>query len=148
VRFAIVQPLDGSVQSLFATVQPLNAAVQPPLATASLLDATGVPSHTMRAFLEHIESRVTAVDVEKLAARLAPGELDALQAASWLQPTGDGSWEEASIPDFIRTLRALWGAGAAGIRTRATMSFGPMTIGCFAIDDEPVDLVLVLGDAR
>ena len=101
----------------------------------------------MRAFLEHLESHVTSVDVEAIAPRLAPGELDALRAAGFLQPTGSPRWEEASIPDVIRTLRALWGAGSAGHRTRATMSFGPMTLGWFEIDDEPCALVLVPGDA-
>ena len=101
----------------------------------------------MRAFLEHLESRVTSVDVEAIATRLAPGELDALRAAGFLQPTGSPRWEEASIPDVIRTLRALWGAGSAGHHTRATMSHAPMTLGWFEIDDEPCALVLVPGDA-
>ena len=101
----------------------------------------------MRAFLEHLESRVTSVDVDVIAARLAPGELDALRAAGFLQPTGSPRWEEASIPDVIRTLRALWGAGSAGHYTRATMSHAPMTLGWFEIDDEPCALVLVPGDA-
>jgi hypothetical protein len=101
----------------------------------------------MRAFLEHLESRVTSFDVETLAERLAPGELDALRAAGFLQPTGSARWEEVSLPDVIRTLRALWGAGSAGHRTRATMSYAPMTLGWFEIDDEPCALVLVPGDA-
>jgi hypothetical protein len=101
----------------------------------------------MRAFLEHLESRVTSVDVDAFAAKLAPGELDALRAAGFLQPTGSPRWEEASIPDVIRTLRALWGAGSAGHYTRATMSHAPMTLGWFEIDAEPCALVLVPGDA-
>jgi hypothetical protein len=101
----------------------------------------------MRAFLEHLESGVTSVDVEAIAARLAPGEIDALRAAGFLQPTGSARWEELSVPDVIRTLRALWGAGSGGHHTRATLSHAPMTLGWFEIDDEPCALVLVRGDA-
>ncbi len=102
----------------------------------------------MRAFLELLGSGESLADLAKLAPRLAPGELDALRAEGFLQPTGSRGFEEVSLPDVIRALRALWGAGSGGVRTRATMSHAPMHLGWFEIDDEPCALVLVTGDAH
>jgi len=102
----------------------------------------------MRAFLEMVGNGESLADLEQLAPKLAPGELDALRAESFLQPTGTARFEELSIPDVKRTLRALWGAGSGGIRTSATMSHAPMHLGWFEIDDEPCELVLVADDAH
>ena len=101
----------------------------------------------MRAFLDLLGSLASIADLEKLAPLLAPGELEALRTEGFLQPTGSDRFDEVSVPDVIRTVRALWGAGAGGIRTRSIMSHAPMTLGCLEIDAEPVDLVLVTGDA-
>lgn len=98
----------------------------------------------MRAFLELLGDRRSLVEVEKLP----PGELDALRAEGFLQPTGSPGIEEVSLPDVIRNVRAHWGAGSGGVRTRATMSHAPMHLGWFEIDDEPCELVLVADDAH
>jgi hypothetical protein len=102
----------------------------------------------MRAFLEMLGMGHGLADLADLAPRLAPGELDALHAEGFLQPTGTRGFEEVSVPDVIRALRALWGAGSGGVATRATMSHAPMHLGWFEIDDEPCELVLVTGDAH
>ncbi|HEX8793615.1 MAG TPA: hypothetical protein VF765_21880 [Polyangiaceae bacterium] len=102
----------------------------------------------MRAFLEMLGSGESLADLEQLAPRLAPGEIHALRAEGFLQPTGTARFEELSIPDVIRTLRALWGAGSGGVRTAAKMSHAPMHLGWFEIDDEPCELVLVADDAH
>src|SRR5580700_6232516 len=103
---------------------------------------------SMRAFLELLAGDGSVADLDHLATQLAPGELDALRAEGFLQPTGSKRFEEVSVPDVIRALRALWGAGSGGMRTRATMSHAPMHLGWFEIDDEPCELVLVNGDAH
>ncbi len=102
----------------------------------------------MRAFLELLAGGGSVADLDHLAKHLAPGELDALRAEGFLQPTGSKRFEEVSVPDVIRALRALWGAGSGGLRTRATMSHAPMLLGWFELDDEPCELVLVVGDAH
>jgi hypothetical protein len=102
----------------------------------------------MRAFLELLATGRSIADLDQLAPQLAPGELDALRAEGFLQPTGTARFEEVSVPDVIRAVRALWGAGSGGMRTRATMSHAPMHLGWFEIDDEPCELVLVNGDAH
>ncbi len=102
---------------------------------------------SMRAFLELLASDGSVADLDHLAKQLAPGELDALRAEGFLQPTGSARFEEVSVPDVIRALRALWGAGSGGMRTRATISHAPMHLGWLEIDDEPCELVLVNGDA-
>jgi hypothetical protein len=102
----------------------------------------------MRAFLELLGGHGHLADLARLAPRLAPGELDALRAEGFLQPTGSRGFEEVSVPDVIRALRALWGAGSGGTATRATMSHAPMHLGWFEMDDEPCELVLVTGDAH
>jgi len=102
----------------------------------------------MRAFLELLGNREPLADLARLGPKLAPGELDALRAEGFLQPTGSRGIEEVSLPDVIRALRALWGAGSGGVRTRSTMSHAPMHLGWFEIDDEPCELVLVTGDAH
>ncbi len=102
----------------------------------------------MRAFLELLADRQYLADLEQLAPKLAPGELEALRAEGFLQPTGQRRHEEVSLPDVIRTSRALWAAGSGGVRTRSTMSHAPMHLGWFEIDDEPCELVLVTGDAH
>jgi len=102
----------------------------------------------MRAFLEMLGNGQSLADLEQLAPRLAPGELDALRAEGFLQPTGTARFEELSIPDVIRAMRALWGAASGGLRTAATMSHAPMPLGWFEIDDEPCELVLVADDAH
>ena len=101
----------------------------------------------MRAFLDLLGSQRSIADIETLAPLLAPGELEALRTEGFLQPTGSDRFDEISVPDVIRTVRALWGAGAGGIRTRSIMSHAPMTLGCLELDAEPVDLVLVTGDS-
>jgi hypothetical protein len=102
----------------------------------------------MRAFLELLGNRQSLADLAQLAPKLAHGELEALRAEGFLQPTGSLGFEEVSVPDVIRVLRALWGAGSGGIRTRSTMSHAPMHLGWFEIDDEPCELVLVADDAH
>jgi len=102
----------------------------------------------MRPFLELLGDGDSLADLARIGPRLAPGELDALRAEGFLQPMGSRGFEEVSVPDVIRTLRALWGAGSGGVRTRSTMSPTPMHLGWFEIDDEPCELVLVTGDAR
>jgi hypothetical protein len=102
----------------------------------------------MHAFLELLADRQSLADLAKLAPKLARGELDALRAEGFLQPTGSRGIEEVSLPDVIRALRALWAAGSGGIRTRSAMSHAPMQLGWFEIDDEPCELVLVAGDAH
>lgn len=106
------------------------------------------PGPSMRAFLEMLGNGESLADLEQLAPGLAPGELDALRAEGFLQPTGTARFEELSVPDVIRTLRALWGAGSGGMRTAAKMSHAPMHLGWFEIDDEPCELVLVADDAH
>jgi hypothetical protein len=102
----------------------------------------------MRAFLELLGDRQSLAHVEKLAPKLARGELDALRAEGFLQPTGSPGIEEVSLPDVIRAVRAHWGAGSGGARTRSIMSHAPMHLGWFEIDDEPCELVLVADDAH
>jgi len=115
--------------------------------TVSHVARVGYTANPMRAFLELLGSQRSIADLEKLAPLLAPGELEALRVEGFLQPTGSDRFDEISVPDVIRTVRALWGAGAGGIRTRSIMTHAPMTLGCLEIDAEPVDLVLVTGDA-
>ncbi len=100
----------------------------------------------MRPFLELLGDCVHLADTERLAATLAPGELDALRAEGFLQPTGSAGFEEVSVPDVVRLLRALWGAGSGGLRTRAKLGHAPMLLGWLEIDDEPCELVLCADD--
>jgi hypothetical protein len=102
----------------------------------------------MRPFLQLLGDGDSLADLARLGPKLAPGELDALRAEGFLQPIGSRGFEEVSVPDVIRTLRALWGAGSGGVRTRSTMSPAPMHLGWLEIDDEPCELVLVMGDAH
>ncbi len=102
----------------------------------------------MRAFFELLGNRESLTDIAKLSPKLARGELDALRAEGFLQPTGSPGIKEVSLPDVIRNARAHWGAGSGGVRTRAIMSHAPMHLGWFEIDDEPCELVLVADDGH
>jgi hypothetical protein len=103
----------------------------------------------VRGFFELLEQGIVIVRSMELAARLERHELAALRDARIIQPSSPpgtskhDAQEEISVPDLVRTLRALYGIDPRGLPTPGRLDVDHATIGWCGAGEEAREVVLV-----
>jgi hypothetical protein len=82
-----------------------------------------------------------------MAGALGPGELEALRASGLLRAEGDDPFEEVSLPDLVRTLRAIYGLRSRGMTLPVRFDSQPVLLGKMGDGAEQRDVLLVIGPA-
>ena len=101
----------------------------------------------MRAFFAAVERGVPVVRTADLDPPLAPEELAALRGAGVLRDEGRDGFEEVSVPDLARCLRALYGVEGRGLPVPSTFGRGPSHLGWTGRGDSERPVVLLHGVA-
>jgi hypothetical protein len=99
----------------------------------------------MRAYFEAVEAGSPLVRSADIEARLAREDLAAVRAAGLLRPTGRDPYEEVSLPDLARMLRALYDVESRGLPVPIRFDSQPAPLGWIHDADGDRSVMLFVG---
>lgn len=99
----------------------------------------------MRAYFEAVEAGSPIVRTDRMEAALAPEHLAALRACGLLRSTGRDPFEEVSLPDLTRVLRALYGIESRGLAVPTRFESLPVPLGWIRDEGGDRDAMLFVG---